>query len=177
MITDRPIETERLLLRNLSEVDITENYLSWLHDPEVLRYLEIRFTKVNDLNELAAFVNTVNQSSDTVMFGIFHKDTGRHIGNIKLGPIRFDHARAEIGFLIGDRLSWGAGYASEAIQAVAQFGFDKLNLAKISAGCYETNVGSMKALTKAGFTNVATIPNDVVCEGVRVASRIFGKNR
>ena len=177
MITDGPIETARLLLRNLTEADASQRYLSWLNDPEVLRYLEIRFSKVGDLKELGSFVNAVNKSTDTLMLGIFRKDTGQHIGNIKLGPIKFDHARAEIGFLIGDRLSWGAGYASEAIQAVSQFGLDHLNLAKIGAGCYETNVGSMKALLKAGFLQVATIPNDVVSDGVRVASHLFAKNR
>ena len=155
MMTDGPIETARLHLRNLTQADVTESYLSWLNDPKVLRYLEVRFAKVGDLKELGAFVKTVNDSTDTLMFGIFRKDTGQHIGNIKLGPIKFDHARAEIGFLIGDRL----------------------NLAKIGAGCYETNLGSMKALLKAGFLQVATIPNDVVSGGVRVASHLFAKNR
>jgi len=177
MMIDGPLETARLQLRHLTEADVTESYLSWLNDPEVLRYLEVRFSKVGDLKELGAFVKTVNASADTLMFGILRKDSSQHIGNIKLGPIKFEHARAEIGFLIGDRLSWGAGYASEAIQAVAQFGLDHLNLAKIGAGCYETNLGSMKALLKAGFLQVATIPNDVVSDGVRVASLLFAKNR
>ncbi len=177
MMIDGQIETTRLLLRNLADKDVTERYLSWLHDPEVLRYLEIRFSKTGDLRDLSAFVNSVNLSTDTIMFGIFRKDTSLHIGNIKLGPIKFDHARAEIGFLIGDRSSWGAGYASEAIEAVAQFGFDRLNLTKIGAGCYATNLGSKSALLKAGFEHVASIPNDVVSDGVRVASLLFAKNR
>lgn len=177
MMINGSIETARLQLRHLTEADVTESYLSWLNDPEVLRYLEVRFSKAGGLEGLSSFVKTVNDSTDTVMFGIFRKDTGHHIGNIKLGPIKLEHARAEIGFLIGDRLSWGAGYASEAIQAVAQFGLDHLNLAKIGAGCYETNVGSMKALLKAGFLQVATIPNDVVSDGARVASLLFAKNR
>jgi RimJ/RimL family protein N-acetyltransferase len=177
MMIDGPLETARLQLRHLTESDVTESYLSWLNDPEVLRYLEVRFSKVGDLKELGAFVKTVNASTDTLMFGILRKDSSQHIGNIKLGPIKFEHARAEIGFLIGDRLSWGEGYASEAIQAVAQLGLDHLNLVKIGAGCYETNLGSMKALLKAGFLQVATIPNDVVSDGVRVASLLFAKNR
>jgi len=177
MMTDGPIETPRLQLRNLMQTDVTENYLSWLNDPEVLRYLEVRFSKPGGLEELGAFVKTVNDSADTLIFGIFRKDTGRHIGNVKLGPIKLEHARAEIGFLIGDRSSWGAGYASEAVEAVAQFGLDNLKLAKIGAGCYATNVGSMKALLKAGFLQVANIPDDVVSDGVRVASLLFAKNR
>jgi ribosomal-protein-alanine N-acetyltransferase len=177
MIINSPIATERLLLRNLTEADVTESYFSWLNDPEVLRYLEARFYKLGHIKELCAFVKKVNESSDTLMLGIFIKDTNRHIGNIKLGPINFQHSRAEIGFLIGDRKSWKLGYASEAIQAVSQFGMYHLNLAKISAGCYETNVGSKKALLNAGFTQVATIPNNVVSDGVRVGSLMFALDR
>jgi ribosomal-protein-alanine N-acetyltransferase len=177
MMTYSPIETKRLQLRNLNDADVTESYLSWLNDPDVLRYLEVRFSKSTDLKDLGAFVKTVNDSRDTLMFGIFIKESGLHIGNIKLGPIKFEHSRAEIGFLIGDRESWGLGYASEAIQAVSQYGLENLNLAKIGAGCYETNLGSMKALLKAGFLQVATIPNDVVSDGVRVASFLFALHR
>lgn len=176
MLSEALIETPRLCLRNLQLADIGEAYLSWLRDPEVLRYLEIRFSGKQNLDDLVTFVNGVNASADTIMFGIFRKDDGRHIGNVKLGPIIKPHARAEIGFLIGDRPSWGQGYASEAIRATARFGLSRFGLAKITSGCYETNIGSRKALLKAGFSLVATIPNDVVDDGCRVASLLFGMN-
>jgi RimJ/RimL family protein N-acetyltransferase len=75
----------------------------------------------------------------------------RHIGNIKIGPINLNHQIAPIGILIGDKNEWGNGYASEAIQIVTQFGFDKLNLMKIYAGCYESNIGSKRAFEKSGY--------------------------
>ena len=111
------------------------------------------------------------------MLGIFRKEEGIHIGNVKLGPIVSEHARSPIGYIIGDRSSWGTGYASEAIHAVARHALDTMSLEKITAGCYETNVGSSKALLKAGFKHEATVPSDVICEGHRVASLYYGMQR
>jgi len=177
MIVQRPLETERLSLRNLGAPNVGPAYLSWLRDPEINQFLEVRFTGVKDVGELVNFVESVNGSPHSILFGIFRKDSGAHIGNIKLGPIVREHSRADIGYLIGDRENWGKGYASEAIRRVAQYGLDELGLRKIKAGCYETNVGSAKALLKAGFAHEATIPSDCVCDGVRVASLLFGIDR
>jgi RimJ/RimL family protein N-acetyltransferase len=149
-------------------------YVSWLSDPEVTRSLESRHNPAPGIRELLSFVEGVNASTDNMMLGIFLKATNRHIGNIKLGPIHPHHRRAEIGFLIGEKDCWGQGYVSEAIAALSRYGLDELHLDKITSGCYETNIGSAKALLKAGFTQEARIPLHVIVEGRRVASLLFG---
>ena len=53
-------------------------------------------------------------------------------------------------------------------------GIEELGLAKITAGVYETNIGSAKALEKAGFKLEATIPSHVICDGQRIASQLYG---
>jgi RimJ/RimL family protein N-acetyltransferase len=176
MILVNALETPRLILRTLHAEDATDSYLSWLRDPEVNRYLETRFFEVRDLQELEAFIESVNESPINLMLGIFRKKDGRHIGNIKLGPILVPHSRAPVGYLIGDKASWGQGYATEAIVEMCRFGMQVLGVCKITAGCYETNLGSAKALLKSGFTHEATIPSDIAFEGGRIASLIFGLN-
>ncbi len=37
------LETGRYFLRTLDETDATERYLSWMRDPDVMRYLHARF--------------------------------------------------------------------------------------------------------------------------------------
>ena len=39
------IKTKRLLLRDIKVEDITDEYVNWLNDPEVNRFLEIRFQR------------------------------------------------------------------------------------------------------------------------------------
>lgn len=177
MLLSRPIETPRLYLRTLEAADVGEAYVSWLRDPEVIRFLEVRFLPPQEVDHIRAFVESANKSADNLLLGIFSKDGDAHIGNVKLGPIVREHARSPIGYMLGDRSSWGKGYASEAIHAVARHALETMGLAKISAGCYETNVGSSKALLKAGFKEEATIPSDVICEGRRVASIYYGMHR
>jgi len=85
-MTDRPIETKRLQLRNLTDADVTESYLSWLNDPDVLRYLEVRFSKLTDLKDLGAIVKTVNDSRETQMPGIFLKGIRLAHRHYQTGP-------------------------------------------------------------------------------------------
>lgn len=177
MRLNAPLRTKRLLLRTLEPSDVGPTYLAWLHDPEVIRQLEARFLPRQTLADLEAFVASVNASASSVMAGIFLLNGMRHIGNIKLGPVVIEHERAEVAFMIGEKDCWGLGYASEAIVSVAEYGLGRLGLRKITSGCYETNVGSARALLKAGFVHEATILNHVAFEGTRVASLLFGLDR
>lgn len=146
----RPIISPRLLLRCLEQDDASANYLAWLRDPDVTRYLEVRFAE-HSIESLRRYIVTVNDSDDTLLLGIFLREGEQHIGNVKLGPIHPIHRRADMGLLIGEKAEWGKGYASEAIVAVADYAFAQLGLAKLTAGCYGNNEGSWRAFLKAGF--------------------------
>lgn len=169
-----PLITKNLILRTLEKVDVSESYLSWLNDVEVNRYLEIRFSCPINMSDLQAFVEQMNESKNNLMLGVFHKDSDQHIGNVKLGPIQEVHKRADLGFLIGEKAHWGKGYASEAIISISHLGFEKLGLKKITAGCYQNNIGSSKALLKAGFAQEATLMSQSISDGQRVNSLLFG---
>ena len=144
------IESKRLQLRELNVADVTESYVSWLNNPEINQYLESRFFK-HEFKDVKRFVEEINNDKYNILLGIFIKKSMKHIGNIKIGPINLHHKTAYIGLLIGDNSEWHNGYATESIQAVTKFCFNKLNLMKIVAGCYESNTGSKKAFEKSGY--------------------------
>jgi ribosomal-protein-alanine N-acetyltransferase len=170
------LTTPRLLLRNLKLDDVGHEYREWLCDPAVNRYLEVRFQE-HTKAAIEAFIYSVNQSPDSVLFGIFLIDDGRHIGNIKLGCISQQHRRAEISLLIGDRAEWGKGYATEAICAVTEFGLGQLGLNKIAAGIYEENIGSKKAFLRAGYRQEARLPDHWNIDGKFQAQLWLGFTR
>lgn len=147
--------TPRLQLRPLRRADVSPAYVAWMNDPLVNRYLESRFVAQTE-ETVASFVERADTDEHTFLFGIFLRDDGRHIGNVKLGPVEVAHRRADIGILIGDRTCWGAGYASEVIAAVTGWAFDGLGLHKVTAGAYGCNAGSIKAFERAGFEIEAT---------------------
>jgi RimJ/RimL family protein N-acetyltransferase len=121
-----------------------------MRDPETTRYLESRLVD-HDRASLLAYIEACNADSRVLLLGICLAD-GRHIGNIKLGPVDWYHEHASVGLLIGERDCWGRGYATEAIGRLTAYAFRDLGLQKITAGCYASNVGSARAFLKAGWT-------------------------
>lgn len=143
---------------------VTPAYVEWLNDPEINRFLESRFV-VQDLTGVRAFVATQLADPKTLFLGIRSVALGRHVGNIKLGPIDRQHGLGEIGIMIGDRSAWGQGIGAAAIQVVAGIAQHELGLRKLTAGCYGSNVGSARAFLKAGFDIEGTRPAHFLLDG------------
>lgn len=173
MIFSKKIVGNRIYFNAIDPNSISEKYVSWLNQPEVNRYLELRFFK-NDSQSIANFVKTLNVSSENYFFGIYLNKCGTHIGNIKLGPIDFNHLTATIGILIGDSNFWGRGLATESIVLLKDFAFQELKLIKLTAGCYSNNLGSAKAFLKAGFLQEGLLKSQVISNGTRSDVILFG---
>lgn len=171
-ITGR-INTDRVYLQTLDSSSADNTYLEWMNDPDVTRFLESRFNPPKSLDELKAFIKGIRSSNHSLLLGIYLQSNGRHIGNIKLGPISKEHRRSSIGYLIGDKALWGKGFSTEAVSAAAQYAISELALVKLTAGVYESNEGSAKMLRKCGFIEEAYLPNHVKYEGNREGILLF----
>ncbi len=166
--------TARLLLRNLAPAAARGPYARWMNDPEVTRYLESRFN-AHDADSLADYVERINASRDSVLFGIFLPEEDRHIGNVKLGPVDAHHARVDLGILIGDKDCWGCGYASEVVRGASDWAFERLGVRKVTAGCYAPNEGCRRAFLRAGFVEEGRRPAHYAFEGRFVDGVLLGR--
>jgi len=155
---------EHVLLKVLRLNDVSVSYVEWLNDYEVTKYTEQKDFR-HTLESTKTFVSQKYDSEGDLLFGIFFD--GVHIGNIKLGPIRFEHMTAEVSYLIGEKKFWGKGIASKCVGDVVHFAVNELSLKKINAGYYENNIGSAKVLQKCGF----------VVEGIRISNVIYENKR
>jgi ribosomal-protein-alanine N-acetyltransferase len=144
------LQGNKISLRTVTVADCNETYVNWLADPLVNRFLETRWSD-QTLDAIRKFVMNTSANADNYLFAIIETSTQKHIGNIKLGPTNRHHHYADVSYFIGERAAWGKGYATEAIQLVTQFAFEKLDLHRVQAGVYASNVASAKALEKAGF--------------------------
>ena len=165
MQLDAPLVTERLQLRSLADQDVSDEYLGWMNDPLVNRFLESRLTE-QTLSSIGEFVRSNNASADTLLLGIFLAGK-QHIGNIKLGPVSSHHQSAAIGIMIGRRDAWGKGYAAEAIVLLSRYAFERAGLMKLYAGCYAANTASFRAFQKAGFVLEGRFRSHVSSDGRR----------
>ena len=80
------LNSSRLCLRDLEPSDLNANYLGWLKDPEVNRYLETRFLPQTQ-EALQAYWQAHRDDPASPWFAICLVGDGRHIGNIKLGLV------------------------------------------------------------------------------------------
>ncbi len=155
---------KKIFIRLLSPEDVTQEYVNWMQDEEIVQYLESRW-RVSTIEDIKEYVKTINNSPNDFLLGIFDKENSEHIGNIKIGSINQIHRYADIGFIIGNKKYWGKGIASEAIELATKFAFEELNLNKLIAGIYEGNIGSTKALIKMGYREVGILKKHRFCKG------------
>ena len=90
------IEGTKTYLRPLEMDDVSKSYVGWLNDPEVNGFLESRFLKQTKTT-VKKYVSAIKKDKNYLFLAIVIKDGGKHIGNIKLGPINKVHGFAEIG--------------------------------------------------------------------------------
>jgi RimJ/RimL family protein N-acetyltransferase len=140
----------RIELSQVRIQDATDQYLSWLNDVEVNKFLETRWIS-QTLETVISHIKKVSSSPTELLLKIVVAAEEMHIGNIKIGPIDVNNKSAELSYLIGEKSFWGQGYATEAINLCVDYCFGTLGLYKIQAGCFDSNIGSQKALLKSGF--------------------------
>ncbi len=139
---------EKIYLKILREENASEEYCSWLNDPEVNKYLETR--KVT-LEQLCDYIKERVDNPNNFFWGIFLKENDQHIGNIKLEPIDYDQKVSNFGILIGDKNQWGKGYGTDATRLAVDFAFKELGLHKVELGVISENLAAIRAYEKSGF--------------------------
>jgi [ribosomal protein S5]-alanine N-acetyltransferase len=143
-------ERERVSLQPLERSHLTAEYLSWLNDPEVTRYMETGTFPIT-VDDLERFFQSVTGSREQVAFAIVHKESGKHIGNVKLGPIQWVHRGATLGIMIGDKKFWGQGFGEDATRLAVEYGFYRLNLRRIDLGVFADHEVAVHCYEKVGF--------------------------
>jgi len=153
----------QIFLRTLTEKDASEAYARWLNDPEVNRWLETRRVTVP---ELKTYIREKQESPAALLCGIFWKENGQHIGNVKLEPIDFKKKEATLGIIVGARAYWGKGAATEATNLITDYAFSVLGMQAVTLGVIPENKSAIRVYEKCGFTVVHTDPKAMNHDGV-----------
>lgn len=145
------LKGERVYLRALTKADATPVYASWLNDGDINKFLA---TKSATIPELEEYINKKNSQSDALFFGIFLNSNDQHIGTVKLEPIDIVNKKATIAIMIGDKVSWGKGFAKEAMRVLIDYAFRALKIEEINLGVLLQNENAIKVYKKLGFKEV-----------------------
>ena len=149
MIKDE-ILTERFVLRVIHpETDLFQPYLSWMRNEKLSRFIQ-GVNKNTSLENLHRYVAEKNESPNSLLLGIFHRETSKHIGNLKLEPIVFG-VDATLGILIGEEAWRGKGVGFEVMSRVIAYSFDEFKLNRILLGVELNNLPAVRLYEKLGF--------------------------
>ncbi len=142
--------SEKLYLRPLEDSDLNEEYVQWLNDPEVTRYLGVgRFPQTQA--SIRQYLERFQDSTTDLILAIVDRKSNQHIGNITLNRISWIDRTADTGLMIGRRQFWGKGYAFEAWGLLIEHAFQTLGLRKIVAGAMVEHAASIAVLKRLGF--------------------------
>ena len=158
------LETERLLLRRLTNDDF-EEVIALRGNPETMKFIPrpLVKTKEDALEHLRMMEEKIINNTG-INWGITIKGNLKIIGIIGHYKIQPENHRSEIGYMMLPEFN-GKGYMSEAIKAVLVYGFDQLNLHSVEAVIDPDNVASEKILQKIGFVKEAHILENELWEG------------
>ena len=144
------LSTPRLILRALRISDLDDLY-EYASDPEIDHYVPWEHYKnIEEAREnLNEFLEEY-QKDGLGAWGIEHRVDKKLIGIINTSIPHRINRRVEVGYTIA-RAYWGQGYATEAVQAVIKFGFEKMDLVRMEAVVLRDNIASARVLEKAGM--------------------------
>lgn len=148
----KPLETERLVIRNWQDRDRDLLY-EINSDETVMKFFPFRRTR----DETDAFLERLRASIDKDGFGFCAleiKETGETIGfaGIKASKLvpTLPHGTVEIGWRLAVPY-WGKGYATEAASEWLRFGFETLELDRIVSFAVRDNHRSTAVMARIGM--------------------------
>lgn len=143
--------TARLLLREFVEADWPAVF-AYQSDSRYLRYYLWTERKEADVRHFVDRLLAWQRESPRLKYqlAITLPETGRLIGNCGIRMAQADAVEAELGYELAPD-QWGRGYATEAAQAMIEYGFERLGVHRIWASCIAKNRASARVLEKVGM--------------------------
>ncbi len=141
-------ETERLLLRKMTEAD-ADSVFAMRSDADVMRYIREPQKRGEALN----WIKLVSSRWDGEKIGfcsVFLKSTNQFVGWCGLWRLK-ETGEIEVGYALFKEF-WGKGFAGEASEAFLEYGFTELNLPKIVACANPNNLNSRRVMEKLEMT-------------------------
>lgn len=171
---------DRIILRPFEGNDI-EDMIKILNEPELKMLTgsvsnDIDAKKIMDEDEkikVSNWYKSRNDQSDRLDLAIALKDSKQIIGEVVFNE--FDDCSNNVNFRVLMSQSYrNQGLGSEAIQLFIQYGFEQLNLHKISLEVFSFNPRAEHVYTKVGFKLEGIKREDFKYNDKYIDTKIFG---
>ncbi len=146
------LKGKTVLLRPIRRTDLA-NFLKWFNDPEVTQYLSM-YLPMSEMAEEKYIEDLGSTRANTdarfVIEAIVGNET-KPIGTVGLHNINNKDRNVGFGIAIGEKEYWSKGLGTEAARLIVAYGFDQLNLHRISSSALGFNERSIRMHLAIGF--------------------------
>jgi RimJ/RimL family protein N-acetyltransferase len=141
-----PFEGALVRLRAVEEDDLPGiNEGIW--DPRVTQHMSIVWPQA--IAQTREFWERIRASDSDVLLAV-ETLAGEFVGGIGLHGIDSRSRQAELAIWIA-RPHWDKGYGTDAVRTMCRFGFQEMNLQRVSLHVYDSNPRGIRAYEKVGF--------------------------
>lgn len=166
-------ETENYIVRSLTPNDITEDYVSWWSDAEVMEGVARPLTPIPKAQHQQRVVKQFDNRKNFHL-GVYDKKVNLLVGFITIFANAF-HKTATSNTIIGNRAYWGRGLVLECRGPAIDFMFNELRVDKIQGKPIARNAPSVFNYKAQGFKTEGLLRKEWRYEdGRRVDVAVFG---
>ncbi len=168
------IKTKNLILKGLSPDDM-KSIFETNSKEEIKKILGHRSEEdfLKEENKHKNGFSSYNRSFK--LFLLVDKSSDSIIGKCGIHNWNMEHKRAEIGYVMEDENYKRKGLMSEALGAIIEYGFTKLNLHRIEALVGTGNTASLRIMEKYNFVKEGVLREHYFATGKYEDSVMFSK--
>ena len=167
-----PLVGRAVRLVVFSDQHLTDAYVDWLNDPDVVRFSENRHRR-HSLEGCSAYRRAMLDAGND-FWAIERISDGWHVGNITAYRDR-PNRRADVAIMIGDAKARGAGLGREAWRLALDHLLRQGGQAKVTAGTMANNLPMRRLCEGAGMVLEATLARHFLWNGQWVDLVLYGK--
>ena len=168
------VMSKRIEFREMQLSDISEEYLGWLNDKELMRFSRQRF-KTHNLESSSEYIESF-KGSENSFIGMFTREAGRLIGTMTIYRCT-NHGTADMGIMIG-RGEGGKGYGKECWSFMLETLLERDDGArKVTAGTSELNIAMLNIMEGSGMEKEGRRREQEIIDGKPADTVLYGKRR
>lgn len=119
------------------------------------------------------WIESARKNPNHLNLVIERREEPEALGMCDLMRIEAPARTAEVGIWVG-RPWWRGGYGTDAVRTICRFGFDHVNLHRITLFVNADNAQAIKAYEKAGFVHEGSLREATFVNGGRVDQLVMG---
>jgi [ribosomal protein S5]-alanine N-acetyltransferase len=169
---DKVLITNRLSLRRIKESDAGDMF-EYTSNPEVSRFLS--WEPHSEIAQTRSYIAKLIEDyslNNCYAWAIELTEINKFIGIVRIFDVSFANKRGELSYILNPFFQ-GKGLVVEAIKAVIEFCFTKVELNRIQARCTPDNYSSERVTQKIGMRYEGTLKEFWVNKGVFADAKIF----